>query len=108
MSPGYAFGSSVERFSAGGGGPSPGGRHGGSHGNLHRTSSDSRVVKDSPHRAPSHKSSVTRAWLQFQADVEEAMLRKPGSTAGMYKNLSDMMQDRMLQLDKVHARGGFR
>ena len=50
---------------------------------------------------PSHKNSVTKAWLQFQEDIEAAMLRKPGGGSGLYKNLTDLMQDRMDQLDQV-------
>ena len=50
---------------------------------------------------PQHKNSVTKAWLQFQEDIEAAMLRKPGGGSGLYKNLTDLMQDRMDQLDQV-------
>ena len=46
------------------------------------------------------KNSVTKAWLQFQADIEAALFRKP-SNNGLYKNLSDMLQNRMDQLEQV-------
>ena len=66
----------------------------GSHSHLVRTTSDSRMAGDktltSGKRSPSHKNSVTKAWLQFQADIEAALFRKP-SNNGMYKNLSDML-----------------
>ena len=51
-------------------------------------------------KSPQHKNSVTKAWLQFQADIEAALFRKP-SNNGMYKNLSDMLQNRMDQLEQV-------
>ena len=51
----------------------------------------------------SHKSSVTKAWLQFQEDIEAAMLRKPGGGSGLYKNLTDLMHHRMDQLDQVRV-----
>ena len=51
-------------------------------------------------RSPQHKNSVTKAWLQFQADIEAALFRKP-SNNGLYKNLSDMLQNRMDQLEQV-------
>ena len=75
----------------------------GSHSHLVRTTSDSRMVGDraaSGKRSPSHKNSVTKAWLQFQADIEAALFRKPSSN-GMYKNLSDMLHSRMDQLEQV-------
>ena len=51
-------------------------------------------------KSPQHKNSVTKAWLQFQADIEAALFRKP-SNNGLYKNLSDMLQNRMDQLEQV-------
>ena len=76
----------------------------GSHSHLVRTTSDSRMAGDktltSGKRSPSHKNSVTKAWLQFQADIEAALFRKP-SNNGMYKNLSDMLHSRMDQLEQV-------
>ena len=51
-------------------------------------------------KSPQHKNSVTKAWLQFQADIEAALFRKP-SNAGLYKNLSDMLHSRMDQLEQV-------
>ena len=56
--------------------------------------------KTSGKKSPSHKNSVTKAWLQFQADIEAALFRKPSSN-GMYKNLSDMLHSRMDQLEQV-------
>ena len=56
--------------------------------------------KTSLKKSPSHKNSVTKAWLQFQADIEAALFRKPSSN-GMYKNLSDMLHSRMDQLEQV-------
>ena len=102
---GYAFGSSTKRFKT----PDPDGRNLGSseslaasHSSLVRTTSASSVGKrNSSTRSPSHKSSVTKAWLQFQEDVEAAMLRKPGEGRGLYKNLTHLMQDRMVELDQV-------
>ena len=98
----YAFGSSTERFSQ-----KTEDDHRASqdnlsdfHNNLHRTTSDPRVLGKAK-KSPSHKSSVTKAWLQFQADIEAAMLKKPGQNPGLYKNLTDLMQDRMEQLDQV-------
>lgn len=41
---------------------------------------------------------VTKAWLQFKDDVENALLRKPNHT-GMYKNLTDMMHTKMEMLN---------
>ena len=55
-------------------------------------------------RSPSHKNSVTKAWLQFQADIEAALFRKPSSN-GMYKNLSDLLHSRMDQLEQVESIG---
>ena len=74
----------------------------GSHQTLVRTSSDNRMVSpdSKPKKSPQHKNSVTKAWLQFQADIEAALFRKP-SNNGMYKNLSDMLQNRMDQLEQV-------
>ena len=86
---------------------SPGGA--GSHHSLQRTTSDSlSSLARSPasgqrglgSRSPQHKNSVTKAWLQFQADIEAALFRKP-SNNGMYKNLSDMLHSRMDQLEQV-------
>ena len=54
-------------------------------------------------KSPQHKNSVTKAWLQFQADIEAALFRKP-SNNGLYKNLSDMLQNRMDQLEQVKQR----
>ena len=51
-------------------------------------------------KSPQHKNSVTKAWLQFQADIEAALFRKP-SNNGLYKNLSDMLHSRMDQLEQV-------
>ena len=76
---------------------------GGSHHHLHRTISDSKMAggdKTPGKRSPQHKNSVTKAWLQFQADIEAALFRKP-SNNGMYKNLSDMLHNRMDQLEQV-------
>ncbi len=42
---------------------------------------------------------VTKAWLQFKDDIENAMLKKPGSQSGLYKNLSDMMHTKMEMLN---------
>ena len=36
-------------------------------------------------------------------DIEAAMLRKPGGGSGLYKNLTDLMADRMEQLDQVNV-----
>ena len=80
----------------------------GSHHSLQRTTSDSlSSLARSPAsgqrgqpRSPQHKNSVTKAWLQFQADIEAALFRKP-SNNGMYKNLSDMLHSRMDQLEQV-------
>ena len=71
-----------------------------------RTTSDSRMAGDktSLKKSPSHKNSVTKAWLQFQADIEAALFRKPSST-GMYKNLSDLLHSRMDQLEQVESIG---
>ena len=108
---GYAFGSSTKRFKV----PEADARGLGSseslastsHSSLTRTTSDSRMggTGMSPKKkvGPSHKNSVTKAWLQFQEDIEAAMLRKPGGGSGLYKNLTDLMQDRMDQLDQVRV-----
>ena len=108
---GYAFGSSTKRFKA----PEADSRGLGSseslastsHSSLTRTTSDSRMggTMPSPKKklGPSHKNSVTKAWLQFQEDIEAAMLRKPGGGSGLYKNLTDLMADRMEQLDQVNV-----
>ena len=79
-----------------------GGGGGGSHHHLHRTISDSKMAggDKAGKRSPQHKNSVTKAWLQFQADIEAALFRKP-SNNGMYKNLSDMLHNRMDQLEQV-------
>ena len=84
------------------------GEGGGSHHSLHRTISDSKMAAGSEKgsggkRSPQHKNSVTKAWLQFQADIEAALFRKP-SNNGMYKNLSDMLHNRMDQLEQVKTR----
>ena len=85
----------------------------GSHHSLQRTTSDSlSSLARSPasgqrglgSRSPQHKNSVTKAWLQFQADIEAALFRKP-SNNGMYKNLSDMLHSRMDQLEQVQTPG---
>ena len=55
---------------------------------------------DKGKKSPQHKNSVTKAWLQFQEDIEAALFRKP-SNNGLYKNLSDMLQSRMDQLEQV-------
>ena len=55
---------------------------------------------DKGKKSPQHKNSVTKAWLQFQADIEAALFRKP-SNNGLYKNLSDMLRNRMDQLEQV-------
>lgn len=36
------------------------------------------TIRVGPRRGPGNKTSVAQAWLQFQADIEAAMLRKPG------------------------------
>ena len=41
---------------------------------------------------------VTKAWLQFKDDVENALLKKPNHT-GLYKNLTDMMHTKMEMLN---------
>ena len=99
---GYAFGSSTERFSQKTDTDHRASQDNlsNSHNNLHRTTSDPRVLGRA-RKSPNHKSSVTKAWLQFQADIEAAMLKKPGINNGLYKNLTDLMQDRMDQLDQV-------
>ena len=85
------------------------GEGGGSHHSLHRTISDSKMAAGTEKggsggkRSPQHKNSVTKAWLQFQADIEAALFRKP-SNNGMYKNLSDMLHNRMDQLEQVKTR----
>ena len=105
----YAFGSSTERFSPGE--ADSAGRTRASqdnlasspHSSLQRTISDPRVAP-SPGRAarqPQHKNSVQKAWLQFQADIEAALHRKPGAGSGTYKNLSDLLCSRMDQLEEV-------
>ena len=58
-------------------------------------------------KSPQHKNSVTKAWLQFQADIEAALFRKP-SNNGLYKNLSDMLQNRMDQLEQVKTNNSIR
>ena len=55
---------------------------------------------DKGKKSPQHKNSVTKAWLQFQEDIEAALFRKP-SNNGLYKNLSDMLRNRMDQLEQV-------
>ena len=106
---GYAFGSSTHRFKAG----APDARNLGSteslstsHSSLTRTTSDTRVGGGSGRKkVVTHKLSVAKAWLQFQEDIEAAMLRKPGGGHGLYKNLTHLMQDRMDQLDQVGRPG---
>eukprot|EP00090_Calanus_glacialis_P009359 TRINITY_DN17730_c0_g1_i1.p1 TRINITY_DN17730_c0_g1~~TRINITY_DN17730_c0_g1_i1.p1 ORF type:complete len:2011 (+),score=520.24 TRINITY_DN17730_c0_g1_i1:123-6155(+) len=101
---GYAFGSSTERFSQKQDEDHRASQDNlsDSHNNLHRTTSDPRVLCRVK-KSPSHKNSVTKAWLQFQADIEAAMLKKPGMNNGLYKNLTDLMQDRMDQLDQAKS-----
>ena len=41
---------------------------------------------------------VTKAWLQFKDDVENALLKKPNHT-GLYKDLTDMMHTKMEMLN---------
>ena len=49
---------------------------------------------------------VTKAWLQFKDDVENALLKKPNHT-GLYKNLTDMMHTKMEMLnDESNEVGG--
>ena len=82
----------------------------GSRMSLHRTISDSKMTADASkvgRKSPQHKNSVTKAWLQFQADIEAAMFRKP-SNNGMYKNLSDMLHNRMDQLEQVLTKENWR
>ena len=50
---------------------------------------------------------VTRAWLQFKDDVENALLRKPNHT-GLYKNLTDMMHTKMEMLNDESTEVGRR
>ena len=65
---------------------------------LSRTSSDPRVSsqRSADHRKRENKDVVAKAWLQFKADVENALQKKPNH--GFYKNLSDMMHTKMEML----------
>jgi len=104
----YAFGTSTPRFTT----PKLDSEHNTSreslsesHSSLYRTNSDSRVGAGNSRkvkRSPTHKASVARAWLQFQEDIEAAMHKKPGNL-GFYKNLRDLMQDRLQELDQARS-----
>jgi len=62
---------------------------------LNRSSSDSRV--SSGKRVPD---STRESWLKFKDDVDIALQKKPNQS-GFYKNLSDMMHNKMEMLDQV-------
>ncbi len=40
------------------------------------------------------------SWLKFKDDVDSALQKKPNQ-AGFYKNLADMMHNKMEMLDQV-------
>ncbi len=62
---------------------------------LNRSASDSRVS------AGKRAADFTReSWLRFKDDVDNALQKKPNQ-AGFYKNLADMMHNKMEMLDQV-------
>ncbi len=70
---------------------------------VSRTSShDTRSLKSSSSKGKS-KESVQKAWMQFKEDVESALRRKPNQQ-GFYKNLSELMSDKMDMLNNGQVR----
>ena len=63
---------------------------------LNRSSSDSRV--SSGKRVID---SAKESWMKFKDDVDSALQKKPNQ-AGFYKNLADMMHNKMEMLNKCY------
>ena len=68
---------------------------------LNRSSSDSRV--SSGKRVID---SAKESWMKFKDDVDSALQKKPNQ-AGFYKNLADMMHNKMEMLNKVSCGQNF-
>ena len=68
----------------------------GSESGLNRASSDSRVSS-----GKRGFDATKESWLKFKDDVDSALQKKPNQ-AGFYKNLADMMHNKMEMLDKVN------
>jgi hypothetical protein len=65
---------------------------------LNRSSSDSRVSSNVKREKMIDQ--TRESWLKFKDDVDSALQKKPNQ-AGFYKNLADMMHNKMEMLDQV-------
>ena len=74
---------------------------------LGRTMSSDAPSRNGGGNKDRQRDVVTKAWLQFKDDVENALLRKPNHT-GLYKNLTDMMHTKMEMLNDESTEVGRR
>ena len=100
----YAFGSSVSRFDKSEEKQKASKINYSKHHSVAKTSSlgnnnNSSNSHNNNSGVAAKKDQVAKAWLQFKEDVEAAMQKKPpGGKGGFYKNLSEMMHSKKMEL----------